>query len=142
MRAVNVYTVQRFTQLPRNAVFVFGSNLAGRHGKGGAKDAVDYFGAKYGQGIGLQGNSYAIPTKDSHLKVLPLSEIRQYVKEFLIFAKQYPNKVFVITPLGTGLANYTTAQIAPMFEAVPDNCFIPRDWLTYYPDTAGVTSYF
>ena len=67
-----------------NEVFVFGSNLAGRHGKGAALHARQQHGAIYGQGVGLQGSSYAIPTKDSLLRTLPLSEINKYVYDFLI----------------------------------------------------------
>jgi hypothetical protein len=70
----------------KQQVFVFGSNLAGRHGKGAALDAIKFYGAIYGQGIGRQGNSYAIPTKDADLKPLKLLEIMPYVQSFFIYA--------------------------------------------------------
>jgi len=106
--------------MPR-IIFVFGSNEAGRHGAGAAKEARKKYGAIYGQGIGLQGNSYAIPTKDKDLNVLSLEKIEQYVKDFLKFTTemidhQYGSDyLFHITPIGCGLAGYLPEQIAPMF---------------------------
>jgi hypothetical protein len=79
-------------------VFVFGSNLAGRHGRGAAKDALAY-GAKYGIGIGLSGNSYAIPTKDIRIQTLPLVSIAKYISEFLDFTTT-SNKSFYVTRIG------------------------------------------
>ena len=96
-------------------IFVFGSNLAGRHGKGASLDARKKHGAVYGQGVGLQGNSYAIPTKDETLKTLPLNVIRGYVNQFLSFAMMNPHLQFQVTPVGCGLAGYKPNQIAPMF---------------------------
>jgi len=110
------------------SVFVFGSNLAGRHGKGAALYARQEHGAIYGVGKGLQGNSYAIPTKDENLKTLPLSEIKQYVKEFIIFAEEHPNLTFNVTRIGCGLAGYKDENIAPMFKNSPRNCNLPEGW--------------
>lgn len=84
-------------------IFVFGSNLAGRHGKGAASFAMERYGAIYGQGVGLQGQSYAIPTKDGNLKPLPLGEIEKYVIRFLDFAREHPELDFQLTAIGTGL---------------------------------------
>jgi hypothetical protein len=106
-------------------VFVFGSNLAGRHGKGAALHARQHCGAIYGQGIGLQGRSYAIPTKDERLQTLPLPVINQHVEEFKAFAASHPEMTFEVTPIGCGLAGYTPEQIAPMFKDVPSNCVLP-----------------
>lgn len=108
-------------------IFVFGSNLAGRHGKGAALYARQHRGAIYGQGEGLQGDSYAIPTKDAFLRTLPLAEIEARVRTFLTFARQF-NAQFAVTRIGCGLAGYTDAQIAPMFENAPDNCILPDGW--------------
>src|SRR4051794_5875036 len=102
-------------------VFVFGSNLAGRHGKGAALWAVKHRGAVYGQGEGLQGNSYAIPTKDEKLRPLPLEEIEVYVKRFLTFTSIAVNLNFHVTPIGCGHAGYSPEDIAPMFVDSPDN---------------------
>lgn len=105
-----------------NEIFVFGSNLAGRHGKGAALHAKKYFGAIYGKGVGIQGSSYAIPTKGFKLEVLPLSVIQGYVEEFIKFAEEHPELEFKITPIGTGLAGYNLEVINPLFQNLPDNC--------------------
>lgn len=111
------------TSLP---VFVFGSNLAGRHGKGAALWARQHRGAIYGQGVGRQGNAYAIPTKDHQLRVLPLLAIQAHVTEFLDYARQRPSTAFELTPIGCGLAGYRPAQIAPMFVNAPANVQLPN----------------
>ncbi len=107
-------------------IFVFGSNLAGRHGKGAALYARQHRGAVYGQGHGLHGNSYAIPTKDECLKTLPLSSIYGYVTEFILFAKANLHLTFEVTPIGCGLAGYTPKEIAPFFKSAPDTVFLPE----------------
>lgn len=114
-------------------VFVFGSNLAGRHGKGAALFARRERGAIYGQGVGPQGNSYAIPTKDEHLRTLPLEAIGAYVDAFLWFAKKYPDRQFQLTPIGCGLAGYRREQIEPLFAAAPSNVLWPSEWANRSP---------
>jgi len=109
-------------------VFVFGSNLAGRHGKGAALFAKQHFGAIYGQGIGRQGNSYAIPTKDANLKPLKLEEIYAHVQDFIDYARTNYWESFSVTPIGCGLAGYSTIQIAPMFKNVSENVNLPQDF--------------
>ena len=109
-------------------VFVFGSNLAGRHGKGAALSAVREHGARYGLGIGYHGNSYAIPTKDANIKTLPLRDIKFYVDEFLNFAKHHPELTFNVTKIGCGLAGYSEMEIAPLFNDASDNCKLPPGW--------------
>lgn len=106
-------------------IFVFGSNLAGRHGKGAALFARQYRGAIYGQGIGMQGNSYAIPTKDRWLRPLPLEQINSHVVAFLAVARSMPDRQFEVTSVGCGLAGFQPAQIAPMFADAPSNCVLP-----------------
>ena len=106
-------------------VFVFGSNLAGRHGKGAALWARRHRGAIYGQGIGRQGNAYAVPTKDHQLRVLPLHVIEAHVAAFLDYARQRPGVRFELTPIGCGLAGYRPEQIAPMFSNAPANVMLP-----------------
>lgn len=107
-------------------VFVFGSNLAGRHGKGSALEAKNKWGAIYGMGVGRQGNSYAIPTKDAKLNVLHLNNIQYYVDEFLAYARFHRDDTFHIVAIGCGLAGYTPKQIAPMFDLAPSNCRLPH----------------
>lgn len=88
-----------------NEIFVFGSNLAGRHGKGAALEARKNHGAIYGQAFGLQGNSFAIPTKDEGLKTLPMWRIEAFVKLFLDSARMISARTFRLTPIGCGLVS-------------------------------------
>lgn len=112
----------------RNAIFVFGSNLAGRHGAGAALFARQHHGAVYGCGEGLQGNAYAIPTKNARLQTFSLGSIAAHVATFLDFALTHPELTFNVTRIGCGLAGYTDAQIAPMFADAPANCVLPEGW--------------
>ena len=107
-------------------IFVFGSNLAGRHGKGAALFARNERGAIYGCGVGPQGNSYGIPTKDHALATLPLSEIARYAAGFLAYARAHPDCRFELTPIGCGLAGYRAADIAPLFADAPGNVALPQ----------------
>lgn len=109
-------------------VFVFGSNLAGIHGAGAARAAMDQYGAIIGQGIGLVGRSYALPTKDQRIETLPIDVVERYVAEFKQFAIANPDKKFFITRVGCGLAGFTDSQIAPMFRGCPTNCDMPTNW--------------
>lgn len=109
----------------KRRIFVFGSNMAGRHGMGAAKYAVQYYGAIYGQGEGLQGDSYAIPTKSFDMSILKLPIIDEHIKKFLRFAEQRPDLIFDVTPIGTGLARHKAVDIAPMFKGAPDNVNLP-----------------
>jgi hypothetical protein len=106
------------------SIYVFGSNRAGRHGKGDALTARLRHGAVYGQGEGLQGNSYGLPTKDAFIRSLPLPEIRKSVDRFLVFARAHPELNFDVQAVGCRLAGYTPQQIAPMFAGAPDNCYL------------------
>lgn len=110
-------------------IFVFGSNRAGRHGKGAALYARNFCGAVQGQGEGLQGESYGIPTKDENLKVLPLAAIAGHVATFLAFARNHPELIFNVTPIGCGLAGYRQEQIRPLLEPLPSNCRLTNDWV-------------
>ena len=110
-------------------VFVFGSNLAGRHGKGAALHALHHHGAIYGQGVGLQGQSYGIPTKNRNLEVLPLESIKFHVDNFLEFAFHHPEMDFDLTPIGCGYAGYTQTAIKPLFKAKPYNVYFTKDWI-------------
>lgn len=109
-------------------IFVFGSNNAGRHGKGAALYALRYHGAIYGQGEGLQGTSYAIPTKSKWLKPLMLTDIYVNIRRFKLFATYHPQLTFLVTPVGCGLAGYSQEQIKPLFEPLPMNCRYSPEW--------------
>lgn len=122
----------------KTEVFVFGSNLAGRHGAGAALAAKQHHGAIYGIGVGLQGSSYAIPTKDGRPgnadlskpeATLSLITIRNHVKVFIAFAEECPFIQFNVTRIGCGRAGYTDRDIAPMFKDAPSNCKLPVEWL-------------
>lgn len=110
-------------------IFIFGSNEAGRHGKGAALYARKCKGAIYGQGFGLQGESFAIPTKDGNLKTLPLTKISEYVNLFRLFAESNPDLLFQVTEIGCGLAGYSPEDIAPMFSGeLPENVYLPESF--------------
>lgn len=114
------------TSLKPNEIFVFGSNLAGNHAGGAARLAYVKWGAVWGQGVGLQGQTYAIPTMHGGVEA-----IRPYVEEFIRFAETHPEQVFLVTEIGCGIAGFTPEEIAPLFAAaVPvQNVFLPeRFW--------------
>ena len=115
---------------PMREIFVFGSNLAGRHGAGAAKFAVENHKAIYGIGVGLQGDSYGIPTKDQNIKTLPLETIQLYVDQFIDFARLTPDLLFNVTAIGCGLAGYNPSQIAPMFSSASglSNVRLPEEF--------------
>ena len=110
------------------SIFVFGSNLAGRHGKGAALFAYKNHGALYGQPFGLQGRSFAIPTKGIKLDTLPLWTIHDFVNRFIDFAYKHPEYTFNLTRIGCGLAGYQDSDIAPMFIDAPKNVIKPTEW--------------
>ena len=108
-------TPENIKNLAENQIFVFGSNLSGRHGKGAAKTALGW-GAKWGQAKGLQGRTYGIPTKDATIRrTLTIDEIKPFVDEFIIFAKERQDLVFLVTEVGCGLAGLKPKDIAPLF---------------------------
>lgn len=110
-------------------VFVFGSNEAGRHGAGAARYARESRGAVPGCGVGHQGTSYALPTKDHYIRTLGLDKIREYVDGFIEYARNHPEFEFQVTRVGCGLAGLRDDQMAPMFSDVPKNCHLPAVWL-------------
>ena len=121
----NRVTPDHINTLGPNEIFVFGSNLAGRHAGGAARLAVDRFGAIMGQGVGLQGQCYAIPTMQGGVNT-----IQPYVDEFLRFADCHPEMTFLVTRIGCGIAGFTPAEIAPLFAAATSlpNVHLPLDF--------------
>ena len=107
-----------------SVVFVFGSNLAGRHGAGAAREAHARWGATYGQGVGRSGNSYAIPTKDENIVTMSVKEIAPYVARFLEHAQHSLGDSFLVTAIGCGLAGHNPADIAPLFAGATENVFL------------------
>lgn len=125
-------TPENIVKLKPREIFVFGSNEAGRHGKGAAKQALDKFGAKYGQGYGIQGSSFAIPTKDTKLQILPLDRIGLYINDFIEWATYNSANTFYVTEIGCGLAGYKPKEIAPFFEKALniENIYLPLSFIT------------
>ena len=119
------YTPERISKLNPNEIFVFGSNLAGMHGGGAARIAYDRFGAVWGQGVGLQGQSYAIPTMQGGV-----ATIKPYVDEFIAFAKAHPEYKFFVTKIGCGIAGFRVSEIAPLFANALDveNIILPKEF--------------
>lgn len=128
-------TPEKITHLDSNQIFVFGSNQLGRHGKGAAKTALNW-GAIYGQAEGLQGKTYAIPTKNKTVrKTLHIDEIEPYVFTFIDFAKSHPKFIFLVTEIGCGLAGLTPKEVAPLFIKAKEinNIWLPkRFWNIIY----------
>ncbi|MGL5075025.1 MAG: A1S_2505 family phage non-structural protein [Waterburya sp.] len=114
-----------------DSIFVFGSNLQGRHGKGAAKVAVDQFGAVNGFFQGPKGNSFAIPTKVTPYISLTLDRIKKNIENFMIFTYTNPSKSFFITRVGCGLAGHKDEDIAPLFYDCNSNCSFPINWKPY-----------
>ena len=120
------YTPGMISALNENEIFVFGSNLGGMHGGGAARAAYNRFGAVWGQGVGLQGQSYAIPTMQGGVET-----IKPYVDEFIAFAQAHPELKFLVTRIGCGIAGFRDEQIAPLFAAAidQDNIILPREFV-------------
>lgn len=113
-------------KLGENEIFVFGSNLQGLHGGGAARMAREHFGAVMGRGVGLQGQSYAIPTMQGGVDT-----IQPYVNEFIEFAKAHPELHFLVTRIGCGIAGFSDEEMAPLFtEALGlSNVSLPKEFI-------------
>ena len=116
---------------PTASIFVFGANREGRHGKGSALEARLHHGAIYGQAEGLQGNSYAIVTKELRRGFLPvtLDEVQLGVEKFLEFAARHREWKFKVVAIGCSLAGFSPLQIGPMFRNRTDNVLIPAEFI-------------
>ena len=119
------FTPEFITDLEPNEIFVFGSNLAGAHGGGAAAIAWRKFGAVWGEGVGLQGKTYAIPTMQGGVET-----IKPYVDEFIAFAKSKPELTFLVTRIGCGIAGFRDEEIAPLFAEAHNvpNIVLPLGW--------------
>lgn len=117
------FTPKYIKSLEPGEIFVFGSNLAGMHGAGAARVAHMKFGAEFGVGVGLTGQSYAIPTMQGGVET-----IAPYVDDFIAFAEQHPELTFLVTPIGCGIAGFKPGDIAPLFAKALDapNVMLPE----------------
>lgn len=120
------FTPEFITELKPNEIFVFGSNLQGMHAGGAARIAHERFGAVWGQGVGMQGQSYAIPTMQGGVET-----IEPYVEEFVDYAFRHRELTFLVTRIGCGIAGFTAEEIAPLFLKVIDleNVILPKDFV-------------
>lgn len=120
------FTPDFIRELKENEIFVFGSNLEGMHGGGAARLAYNKFGAIWGQGVGLQGQSYGIPTMHGGVE-----DIKPYVDEFIEFAKSHPEMIFLVTRIGCGIAGFRDEEIAPLFQDCieMENVLLPRSFV-------------
>lgn len=120
------YTPEVINSLAENEVFVFGSNLRGWHQGGAARHAQRYFGAIWGQGVGLQGQSYAIPTMQGGVET-----IKPYVDEFIVFAQAHPELRFLVTRIGCGIAGFKDEEIALLFRKAlgQENIVLPYSFV-------------
>ncbi len=120
------FTPEFITELKTDEVFVFGSNLAGIHGGGAAYAALRLFGAVMGCGVGLRGQSYAIPTMQGGVET-----IKPYVDEFISFAREHPELFFYVTRIGCGIAGFRDRDIAPLFAEATglDNVCLPETFV-------------
>lgn len=122
------YTPEQLSELKYDEVFVFGSNLLGKHGGGAARVARELFGAVMGQGVGLQGQSYAIPTMQGGVET-----IRPYVDDFIAFAKEHTELFFYVTRIGCGIAGFKDEEMAPLFKDAQqlENVCLPESFIKY-----------
>lgn len=119
------FTPEKIEKLGPEEIFVFGSNIAGQHMGGAARTAMEHFGAKWGVGEGIQGQSYAIPTMQGGVDT-----IRTYVDRFLDLADEWDQNTFLVTRIGCGIAGFSPEQIAPLFDRALDmyNVVLPKDF--------------
>lgn len=129
------FTPENISSLKANEIFVFGSNLAGQHSGGAARVARQKFGAVMGQGVGLQGQSYAIPTMQGGIET-----IEPYVDEFIQFANKHPELKFFVTRIGCGIAGFKDQEIAPLFIKAMDleNVVLPEKFYHIILDGGNV----
>jgi len=121
------YTPDMINSLYSCEIFVFGSNLDGHHYGGAARIAYQKFGAVWGQGVGLHGQTYAIPTMQGGVE-----SIKPYVDDFINFAKEHNEYIFLVTRIGCGIAGFKDEEIAPLFKTafLCDNIVLPKSFLS------------
>ena len=124
-------TPENIQELKENQIFVFGSNMNGNHAGGAARLAVEKFGAIMGQAEGIQGQSYAIPTLDKDLQKVTEEELVVFLGNFGNYANEHPEKEFLLTAIGTGIAGFDASYMAYMVlrANLPDNVTLPKEFV-------------
>ena len=119
------FTPDLIKSLNENEIFVFGSNLKGSHIGGAARVAHDFFGAEWGVGVGLTGQTYAIPTMQGGVET-----IAPYVDDFIEFAREHSEMKFFVTRIGCGIAGFRDEEMAPLFRNAlgEPNIVLPRSF--------------
>lgn len=116
------------TSLKKNEIFVFGSNLAGNHISGAAKQAKEWFGAEDGIGEGLTGKCYAFPTLDEQFTQRYDEDLRESRDRFFATARALPEKKFFLTAVGTGIAGFSIEEMKSLFVNAPENIKLPQEF--------------
>ena len=116
------------THLEPNEIFVFGSNQCGAHAGGAARLAKEKFGAQEGVGEGLTGQCYAFPTLTAGFEKVSRSSLEASRDRFFAAARQNPDKTFLLTKVGCGIAGFAEDEIRPLFKNAPENVTLPEDW--------------
>ena len=116
------------THLQPNEIFVFGSNQRGAHAGGAARLAKEKFGAREGVGEGLTGQSYAFPTLTASFEKVSRAALEAGRDRFFATARQHPDKTFLLTKVGCGIAGFSEEEIRPLFQNAPANVVLPEDW--------------
>lgn len=119
---------QMINKLENNEIFVFGSNLAGKHLGGAAKQAKEMFGASDGVGEGLTGKCYAFPTLDSRFKKVTKRKLMISIFKLYICCLEFPKRKFLLTKVGCGIAGFKEDKIKSIFKNYPENLILPSDW--------------
>lgn len=121
-------TPDNITELQPNQIFIFGSNLAGNHAGGAARQAAEQFGAEDGIGEGLTGSCYAYPTLDGNLRQRSWPDLQEARDRLYATARALPEKTFLLTKVGCGIAGYAEEDMKVLFRDTPDNILKPEGW--------------
>lgn len=146
------FTPENIKELKRNEVFVFGSNANGHHGGGAARCAMDYFHAEWGKAEGMTGQCYAIPTLDKNMQKVDPFVLLDSISKFIQYAINHPDKIFLVTKIGCGIAGWSENSVARLFliavrslgkKRMPKNVILPRElYLPFGERDAIIDIYF
>lgn len=115
-------------ELSDNQIFVFGSNIIGNHYGGAAKQAFEQFGAQWGVGEGLTGQSYAFPTLDEHMQPVSNTQLKYSRFKLYKFANEHPELTLLLTKVGCGIAGFSEERMKKLFTNAPKNIIKPKGW--------------